>query len=78
MIADAGLQLLGQRLIEIDFAPPLDEAARRFVLGHLQRLRPLVAERLTAEDLAALDALPAGSVRDALTRFAEAVADRSS
>ena len=57
MIADAGLQLLGERLIETEFVPPLSDGARRVVLGHLQRARPLVAARMTGEDVEALDAL---------------------
>ena len=57
MIAAAGLQLLDQRLVEIDIEPPMDDAARRVVLAHLVRMRPLVAERMSSVDLAALDVL---------------------
>ena len=37
-----------------------------------------LARTWTADAIAALDPLPKGTVRDALTRFAETLADRSS
>ncbi len=56
-LAGAGLAVEAQRTFVIDLAPPLPAPAGRYAQVSLQRLRSAAGDRLSAEDLAALDTL---------------------
>ncbi|WP_019633339.1 class I SAM-dependent methyltransferase [Actinomadura atramentaria] len=56
-LRDAGFAVEGERVLAIELAPPLTEAAGRYARVTLDRLRAHLADRLDADDLAALDAL---------------------
>ena len=57
MLASAGFEVIDARIARQRFDPPLSDTARHTVRGHLRRTRGQLAERLDAEDLAALDVL---------------------
>jgi hypothetical protein len=57
MVAAAGLDVVGARLVRERFDAPLPAAARQVVLGQVRRAREQLADRLDADDLAALDVL---------------------
>jgi SAM-dependent methyltransferase len=67
-LTDAGFAVAAVRHFDIELAPPLPDAARRYAQVSLQRVRHGLEDRLGDHDLAQLDAL-AGSVlhRDDLT-----------
>jgi ubiquinone/menaquinone biosynthesis C-methylase UbiE len=56
-LAKAGFVVAVARDIQIDLTAPLPAAAGRFAQATLQRLRSSVPDRISADDLAALDAL---------------------
>jgi SAM-dependent methyltransferase len=56
-LTEAGFAVQAQRTFVIDLAPPLPGPAGRYAQVSLQRLRSAVGDRLSAEDLAALDTL---------------------
>ncbi|GHJ38601.1 class I SAM-dependent methyltransferase [Streptomyces sp. TS71-3] len=56
-LAGAGFAIRAERPFVIDLAPPLPEAAGRFALATLGRIRSALDEQLSVEDLTALDAL---------------------
>jgi SAM-dependent methyltransferase len=56
-LTKAGFAVDAGRTFVIDLAPPLPAPAGRYAQVSLQRLRSAVGDRLSAEDLAALDAL---------------------
>ena len=56
----------------VQFIPSMDAALRDQIVDGL------LAVAATDEGVEAIAPLPAGAVREALTRFAQAVADRSS
>ncbi len=57
MIASAGLEVVGSRLDQKRFDPPLSDLGRQVALGQLERIRGQLGERLDADDLAVLDVL---------------------
>jgi SAM-dependent methyltransferase len=57
MLTSAGFTVVGSRLARERLDAPLSDDARRFVLGHLQRIRGRRYERFDEEDLRALDVL---------------------
>ncbi|HEX2312292.1 MAG TPA: methyltransferase domain-containing protein [Thermomonospora sp.] len=57
MLAQSGLVPTGTRSFLVDIPAPLDVSARRYLHGHLVRLRDKVADRLPEEDLRTLDYL---------------------
>lgn len=57
MLASAGFDVVDSRTVHQRFDPPLPDAARQVVLGHLRRARTRLEERLDDEDLAAIDVL---------------------
>jgi SAM-dependent methyltransferase len=63
-IASAGLHVETARAIEIDLAPPLPPAARAYAGAILTRIRPAVADRMDATELAGLDRLLDGGPHD--------------
>ncbi len=56
-LREAGFTLLGEREFAIDLAPPLPAAAGRYAQVSLRRLRSALDDKMSADDLAALDAL---------------------
>ena len=56
-LTDAGFALEEARTFDIELAPPLPEAARRYAQASLGRMRPRLEGLLSNEDLAALDVL---------------------
>jgi SAM-dependent methyltransferase len=65
-LAQAGFRPVERRTFTIDTDPPQPAAAGRYAWLFLRRARPALAEQLAADDLAALDALLAGSGPDSL------------
>lgn len=57
MLTAAGFTVEGQRTIAVDIEGDRDEAIGRYALGVLQRIRGVIADRLSREDLTALDRL---------------------
>lgn len=67
-LAEAGFTLRAERRFDIVLHPPLPAAARRYAQLSLQRIRHGLTDRLSANDLADLDAAAAGIPgRDDLT-----------
>ncbi|MFK0018621.1 class I SAM-dependent methyltransferase [Streptomyces sp. NPDC090798] len=56
-LTKAGFTVEGERTITVDLGPPRTDAAGRYALSGLRRMRGSVASALTAEDLTALDRL---------------------
>jgi SAM-dependent methyltransferase len=56
-LRQAGFTLRAEREFAIDLAPPLPAAAGRYAQVSLRRLRSALDDRMSADDLAALDAL---------------------
>ena len=56
-LRQAGFTLLGEREFAIDLTPPLPAAAGRYAQVTLRRLRSALDDRMSADDLAALDTL---------------------
>ncbi|MEV7342920.1 class I SAM-dependent methyltransferase [Streptomyces sp. NPDC093544] len=56
-LTKAGFTVEGERTITVDIGPPQTDAAGRYALSSLRRMRGGVASALTAEDLAAFDQL---------------------
>ncbi|MFF1739274.1 class I SAM-dependent methyltransferase [Streptomyces mirabilis] len=56
-LTKAGFTVEGERTVTVDIGPPRSDAAGRYALSSLRRMRGGVASALTAEDLAALDRL---------------------
>ncbi|QDO02682.1 class I SAM-dependent methyltransferase [Streptomyces sp. RLB3-17] len=56
-LTKAGFTLEGERTVTVDIGPPRTDAAGRYALSSLRRMRGSVASALTAEDLTALDRL---------------------
>jgi SAM-dependent methyltransferase len=63
-LRQAGFTLLGEREFAIDLTPPLPAAAGRYAQVSLRRLRSALDDRMSADDLAALDALIDGDGPD--------------
>jgi SAM-dependent methyltransferase len=57
LLAKTGFQVEAERRFDISLAAPLPEAAGRYAQVNFGRLRHGLADRLTADDAAALDAL---------------------
>ena len=57
MLVSAGFDVVDSRTVHERFDPPLSEAARQVVVGHLRRARTRLEELLDDEDLAAIDIL---------------------
>jgi SAM-dependent methyltransferase len=57
LLQGAGLTVVDQGELSLSVPPPLDEAARRYVLQGLQMSQRMAVDRLDADDLATLDAL---------------------
>ena len=57
MLRSAGFDVIDSRIARERFDPPLSDAARQAVLGHLRRTRRHLAELLDAGDLEAIDVL---------------------
>ena len=57
MVAAAGLEVVGSRVVRRRIDAPLTDQARGVALGHVRRARRQFAELLDDDDLAALDAL---------------------
>jgi len=53
----AGFTIQAERMFAIDLRPPLPPSAGRYAQASLRRLRAGLADRMSAEDLAAFDAL---------------------
>jgi SAM-dependent methyltransferase len=69
-LTKAGFTVEGERTVTVDIGPPRTEAAGRYALSSLRRMRGGVASALTAEDLAALDRLlDTGSPHSILRRI---------
>ncbi|MFF8023147.1 class I SAM-dependent methyltransferase [Streptomyces sp. NPDC007896] len=56
-LTEAGFTVEGERTITVDMGPPHTDAAGRYALSSLRRMRGGVASALTAEDLTAFDRL---------------------
>jgi SAM-dependent methyltransferase len=56
-LTEAGFTVEGERTIAVDVSPPHTDAAGRYALSSLRRMRGSVASALTAEDLTAFDRL---------------------
>lgn len=56
-LAEAGFDIEVERHFDIDLAPPVPAATSRYALGTLRRMRTSLADRLTPDDLTALDSL---------------------
>lgn len=56
-LTKAGFTVEGERTVTVDIGPPRTDAAGRYALSSLRRMRSSVASALTAEDLTALDRL---------------------
>ncbi|NMI62967.1 MULTISPECIES: trans-aconitate 2-methyltransferase [unclassified Streptomyces] len=56
-LTKAGFTVEGERTVTVDIGPPRTDAAGRYALSSLRRMRGSVASALTAEDLTALDRL---------------------
>jgi SAM-dependent methyltransferase len=67
-LAEAGFELLAQRSFVIDLKPPLPDGAGRYAQTYLRRIRPVLAGRLDAADLAVLDTLIDSDGPDGLLR----------
>lgn len=63
-LRQAGFTLLGEREFAIDLTPPLPAAAGRYAQVSLRRLRSALDDRMSADDLAALDSLIDGDGPD--------------
>lgn len=57
LVSGAGFEVVAERRFSLELPAPLGAAARRYVLGYLKRSRSRAESALSAEDLAALDAL---------------------
>ncbi|MFF5523130.1 class I SAM-dependent methyltransferase [Streptomyces coeruleorubidus] len=57
MLTAAGFTIEGERTITVNIEGDRSEAIGRYAVGVLQRIRSAIAERLTPDDLAALDQL---------------------
>jgi SAM-dependent methyltransferase len=57
MLTAAGFTIEGERTIAVNIEGDRSEAIGRYALGVLQRIRSVIVDRLTPEDLAALDQL---------------------
>lgn len=57
MIAAAGLEVVTDEVATVRLDPPLTADGRRFAVSHLERSRGQLADRLDADDLAAVDVL---------------------
>ncbi|MEV7968168.1 class I SAM-dependent methyltransferase [Sphaerisporangium sp. NPDC088356] len=57
MLTDAGFTVEGEHTITLNIESSRNEVIGRYALGGLQRIRSTVAERLSPEDLTALDQL---------------------
>lgn len=57
MLTAAGFTVEGERPITVNLEGERSEAIGRYAIGVLQRIRSVVADRLTTEDLAAFDQL---------------------
>ena len=57
MVAAAGLEVVGSRVVRRRIDAPLTDQARGVALGYVRRARRQFAELLDDDDLAALDAL---------------------
>jgi hypothetical protein len=57
MLTTAGLEVVGSRLARQRLDAPLADDARRLVLGHLERVRRQLGERLDEDDLHTVDVL---------------------
>ncbi|MET7349807.1 class I SAM-dependent methyltransferase [Streptomyces mirabilis] len=69
-LTKAGFTVEGERTVTVDIGPPRTDAAGRYALSSLRRMRGGVASALTAEDLAALDRLlDTGSPHSILRRI---------
>ncbi|MFE4756623.1 class I SAM-dependent methyltransferase [Streptomyces mirabilis] len=69
-LTKAGFTVEGERTVTVDIGPPRTEAAGRYALSSLRRMRGGVASALAAEDLAALDRLlDTGSPHSILRRI---------
>jgi len=60
LLAAAGFRVLDRRRIDVDLRPPLPPAAGRYAQVSLSRVRQGLADRLSPDDLAALDAIVPG------------------
>jgi SAM-dependent methyltransferase len=56
-LTEAGFTVEGERTITIDVSPPHTDAAGRYALSSLRRMRGSVASALTTDDLTAFDRL---------------------
>lgn len=57
MLTDVGFTVEGERTIAVDIEGDRNEAIGRYALGVLQRIRGVIADRISSEDLTALDRL---------------------
>jgi SAM-dependent methyltransferase len=57
MLTAAGFTVEGERIIAVDIEGSRSEAIGRYALGVLQRIRSVIADMVSPEDLAALDQL---------------------
>ena len=57
MLTSAGFDVIESRIARKRFDPPLSDATREAVLGHLRRMQKQLAELLDAGDLEAIDVL---------------------
>jgi len=57
LISQAGYEIVTERRFDLELAPPLAPAARRYALGYTKRIRSRVQAALSPGDLATLDAL---------------------
>lgn len=57
MLAAAGFEIVTDRVAHVRLAPPLPDEGRKVVLGHVRRMRDLIAEDIEEQDRNALDVL---------------------
>lgn len=57
LLADAGFAVTAERTFDIDLSAPVPAATARYAEVTLRRIRPFLASRLAADDVAAVDTL---------------------
>ncbi len=72
MLADAGFDVVIDRIVAVRLDPPLDAQARQVALGYVERMRRHVEPYADAADLAALDTLIDADSPEGVTRRPDA------
>jgi SAM-dependent methyltransferase len=67
-LSAVGFTIEGERTVAVELTPPLPAAAPRYAQASLRRMRDAIQDQLSADDLAALDALLDGDGPDSILK----------